>query len=55
MFNKVKNIITKTDNFLFKKFGSYKGTKFLENIKEAKIIFSTLNEIGKEINYAFKK
>ncbi len=48
MLDKVKNIIIKTDLFLFKKFGSDKSVKLLENIKEAKIIFSYLNEIGKE-------
>ena len=48
MFKKIKNIILKTDRFLYKKFGSDKSTKFLENIKEAQIIFSLLNEIGKE-------
>ena len=53
MLNKVKNIISKTDNFLFKKFGSNKGTKFLENIKEAQIIFTSLNTINEEINLKF--
>ena len=48
MSKKIKNIILKTDRFLYKKFGTDKSTKFLENIKEAKIIFSYLNEIGKE-------
>lgn len=48
MLKKIKNIILKTDRFLYKKFGSDKSTKFLENIKEAQIIFSHLNEIGKE-------
>ena len=48
MFKKVKNIISKTDRFLFKKFGSDRSTKLLENIREAQIIFSHLNEIGKE-------
>ena len=48
MLNKIKKIITKTDRFLFKKFVSEKSIKILENIKEAKIIFSYLNEIGKE-------
>ena len=48
MLKKVKNIISKTDHFLFKKFGSDKSTKFLENVKEAKTIFSHLNEIGEE-------
>jgi len=53
MFKKIKNIISKTDHFLYKKFGSDKSTKFLENIKEARIIFSHLNEIGKEDEVRF--
>jgi len=53
MFKKLKNIILKTDSFLYKKFGSDKSTKFLENIKEARIIFSQLNEIGKESKVRF--
>jgi len=48
MFKKIKNIVLKTDRLLYKKFGSDKSTKLLENIKEAKIIFSYLNDIGKE-------
>jgi len=48
MLKKIKNIVLKTDRFLYKKFGSDKSTKSLENIKEAKIIFSYLNEIGRE-------
>ena len=48
MLKKIKNIALKTDRFLYKKFGSDKSTKPLENIKEAKIIFSHLNDIGKE-------
>ena len=48
MLEKIKNIALKTDRFLYKKFGSDKSTKILENIKEAKIIFSHLNEIGKD-------
>jgi len=48
MLKKIKNIILKTDRLLYKKFGSNKSTKPLENIKEAKIIFSYLNDIGKE-------
>ncbi len=48
MLKKIKNIISKTDRFLFQKFGSDKSLKFLENIKEAQIIFSYLNEIGKD-------
>ena len=53
MLKKLKNIILKADKFLYKKFGSNKGTKFLENIKEAQIIFSHLNEDGKSINVRF--
>ena len=53
MFKKIKNIILKTDRFLYKKFGSDKSTKFLENIKEAQIIFSHLNEVGKEDEVRF--
>ena len=53
MLNKIKNIISKTDHFLYKKFGSDKSVKFLENIKEAKIIFSRLNEIGEESKARF--
>jgi len=53
MLKKIKNIILKTDRFLYKKFGSDKSTKFLENIKEAQIIFSHLNEIGKESKVRF--
>ena len=53
MFKKIKNIILKTDRFLYKKFGSDKSTKFLENIKEARIIFLHLNEIGKETKCRF--
>ena len=53
MFEKIKKIIARTDRFLFKKFGSDKSIKFLENIKEARIIFSYLNEIGKESKVRF--
>jgi len=45
MLNKIKNIISKTDNFFYKKFGTDKSTKLLQNIKEAQSIFSHLNEI----------
>ena len=45
MLNKIKNIISKTDNFFYKKFGTDKSTKPLQNIKEAQNIFSHLNEI----------
>ena len=44
MLKKIKNIISKIDLFLFKIFGSEKKLFFLENLKEAKIIFSLLNE-----------
>jgi len=53
MFKKIKNIILKTDHLLYKKFGSDKSTKSLENIKEAQVIFSHLNEIGKETKVRF--
>jgi len=53
MFDKIKNIISETDRFLFKKFGSDKSLKFLENIKEAQLIFEYLNEIGKESQVRF--
>ena len=53
MLKKIKNIIIKIDRLLFKKFGSDKSVKFLENIKEARIIFSNLNEIGKESKVRF--
>ena len=53
MLKKVKNIISRTDRFLYKKFGSDKSVKFLENIKEAKTIFSYLDEIGKESKVRF--
>ena len=53
MFKKIKKIIIRIDQFLYKKFGSDKSIKFLENIKEAKIIFSYLNEIGKEAKVRF--
>ena len=53
MFKKLKNIILKTDSFLYKKFGTDKSTKPLENIKEAQIIFTYLNETGKEDQVRF--
>ena len=53
MIKKIKDIIFKTDQFLFKKFGSDKSTKSLENIKEAQIIFSYLNETGKDQQVRF--
>ena len=53
MFEKLKNVILKIDSFLYKKFGTDKSTKVLENIKEARIIFTHLNEIGKEDQVRF--
>ena len=53
MLKKIKNIILKTDRIFYKKFGSDKSTKCLENIKEAQIIFSHLNEVGQEVRVRF--
>ena len=53
MINKFKNIVLKIDQHLYKKFRSYKTVKVLENIKEAKIIFSHLNNIGEESKVRF--
>ena len=53
MFKKLKKIISKTDRSLFKKFGSDKSLKLLENMKEARTIFSYLNKIGKESEARF--
>ena len=53
MFNKIKNIVSDADRFLYKKFGSDRSTKPLENIKEAETIFSHLSESGKESEVRF--
>jgi len=53
MLSKFKNIISRADRFLYKKFGLDKSIKFLQNIKEAKIFFSYLNKIGKESEARF--
>ena len=53
MLNKIRKIITKTNRLLFQKFGSEKSLIILENLKEAKIIFSCLNEIEKESKVRF--
>jgi len=53
MLKKIKKIILKTDRFLYSKFGSNNTTKLLENIKEAHIIFSQLNEVGNESKVRF--
>jgi tRNA nucleotidyltransferase/poly(A) polymerase len=53
MFKKIKNTILKVDKFLYKIFGSDKSTKILENIKEAQLIFSNLNNHTTESNVRF--
>jgi len=53
MFIKIKDKIAKLDLLLFKIFGSYKSVKCLENIKEARIIFSLLNENNEQNNVRF--
>ena len=53
MFKKIKNIISKIDIFLYKTFGSEKKLYFLENLKEAKIIFSIFNETEKQDKVRF--
>ena len=53
MIEKIKNIINKVDYFFYKKFGSDKSTKSLENIKEAQEVFSYLNEDRDEIVVRF--
>ncbi len=53
MIKKIKKIILKVDHFLFKKFGTDKSLKVLQNIKEANLIFSYLNDIGEESKVRF--
>jgi poly(A) polymerase len=53
MLDIIKKTIFKIDKFLYKKFGTEKTTKFLENIKEAQTIFALLNETGQESNIRF--
>jgi len=53
MIKKIKHIILKIDQFLYKKFGSDKSTKVLENIKEAQILFSYLNVPGEKDKIRF--
>jgi len=48
MLKKIKKKIFDLDRFIFKKFGSDKTVKLLENTKEAQIIFSHLNKVGEE-------
>ena len=53
MLKKIKIFLSTADHFLYKKFGSDRSIKVLENIKEAQTIFFCLNEIGKESNVRF--
>ena len=53
MLSEIKKIILKIDQFLFKKFGSYKSVKPLESIKEVRQIFSYLNDDSMENNVRF--
>jgi len=53
MLEKIKNFFIKIDRFFYKKFGSHKTTKILENIKEAQVIFSYIDEIGEENKIKF--
>jgi len=53
MKKKIKNIISKTDNFFYRFFGSDKSVKSLQNISEAEKIFSFLNHDDKEDRVRF--
>ncbi len=53
MKKKINNIILKIDKFFYRKFKSDKSTKVLENIKEAKKIFSYINVPGEEDKIKF--
>ena len=53
MLKKLKNIICNVDHFFYKKFGSDKSTKFLENIKEVQEIFAILNAQGEGTKVRF--
>ena len=53
MHKEIENIISKIDRFFYKTFKSDKSIKFLENIKEAEIIFTSLNEIGEDSKVRF--
>ena len=53
MKKKIKNIISKTDSFFYRFFGSDKSLKSLQNMHEAEKIFSCLNHDGKEDNVKF--
>ena len=53
MLSKIKKTILKIDRSFYKIFKSDKSIKALENIKEAQIIFSHLNEFGNESKVRF--
>jgi tRNA nucleotidyltransferase/poly(A) polymerase len=53
MIKKIKKTIKKIDQFFYKKFGSDKSIKPLENIKEVQIIFSHLNKKDEESKVRF--
>jgi len=53
MLKKIKNLISKTDRFLYQKFGTEKKLYYLENLKEAKIIFECLNDMETENKVRF--
>jgi poly(A) polymerase len=53
MLKKTKKIISKIDRYLFKKFGSSENIKSLENLKEAKFIFSLLNDFENDNKVRF--
>tara|TARA_Y100000590_G_scaffold47493_1_gene50319 strand:- start:1976 stop:3262 length:1287 start_codon:yes stop_codon:yes gene_type:complete len=53
MLKKIKKIVSITDRFLFKVFGTDKSIKSLENINEAKKIFSYLREHEEKDNVKF--
>ena len=53
MLEKIKNIVSKADRYLYQKFGSDKTTKSLENIEQAQIIISYLNEPNEDFETRF--
>ena len=53
MIKKIKKTIKKIDQFFYKKFGSDKSIKPLENIKEVQVIFSHINKKGEESKVRF--
>ena len=53
MLKKIKNIILHTDRFLYKKFGSDRSIKILQNIKEVEKIFLYLNKDNNEAKVRF--